>query len=441
MPDPTTWRTALAASGALASATLPLFLLGAFSVPIGRDLGIDESGIGAAVTVLFVASALAARAAGRLADRMDGTVTLRAAVAIAGLASAALGAFATSWWHIAGLFAVVGVAVALVDTGSARLFADRVPVARHGTAFGIKEASVPVASLLAGLGLPTVGARYGWRAVFVAALVVSGFTVLVLLKRTARGVSPHEPTSGRTPGGAPSDTPSSAPSGTPDGAPDGAPSGAPDGAPSGAPGGTPSSAPSGVPGHDSATTGRLRALAAAVALGSGAANASATFLVPAALDHGLSASSAGLVLAAASLVAASVRLGTGRAADHGRDTAARALTTLMGLGAAGATVLALGGPRLSVVVGALTVLGAGWGWTGLAFHVATRARSTQPASAAGVVLRGLGIGGAVGPLAFGTLAARVSYAVAWTAAAAAMAAGAVLATRTRTPAASPRTSA
>lgn len=67
-----------------------------------------------------------------------------------------------------------------VDTGAARAFSDRVPVGRQGLAFGIKEASIPGASMLAGLSLPVIAAALGWRASFVAAAAVAAVVLVAL---------------------------------------------------------------------------------------------------------------------------------------------------------------------------------------------------------------------------------------------------------------------
>lgn len=370
-------RTTAAGSSALVTAVLPVFLVGAASDAIQAELGFGEAATGAAATVLLLVAGLSATAMGRLTERIGAGVTMRVGVAIAGTCTAAVGILAHSWWQLALPLAIVGLAVGMIDTGAARAFADRVPATRQGTAFGIKEASVPAASLLAGLALPTVAVQLGWRAMFVGALAVAA-VVWVLLPGSAR-------TASRRIGG----------------------------------GERPSARVA------AASSGMIR-FAVGIGFGTGAATAAATFLVPSVTDHGLSTSVAGMVLAAASVVSIAARILMGRWADRPARVPVRAISAMLLAGAAGAGLLAASTATTTVVLGAILILGGGWGWTGLAFVAVVRARPGAPAAAAGLVLSGLGIGGALGPVAFGALVERASYPAAWTAAGLALAvAGAV----------------
>jgi hypothetical protein len=378
-------RTTLVSSAALTTAVLPVFLLGASSDAIRAELGIGEAGIGAVVTVLFVTGGAAATGIGRVTERVGAAVALRAGVVLAGGATASMGLFARAWWHLAVLGSVVGLAVALIDTGAARAFADRVTRARQGRAFGIKEASVPGASLLAGLALPTVAAQLGWRATFVAALAVAAFVFLALPGAVGRGRRSLD-------AGAETST-----------APPGPELAAPDPV---APG---TAAPSG----HALRLGPLVLLATGVGLGAAAANAAATFLVPAFTVRGTPAEVAGVVLATASIASIVARVAAGRWADGDRSRAAAAVAVLLAAGAVGAVLLAVPLPVPIAAAGSVLLLGGGWGWTGLAFVAVVRARPEAAATSAGIVLTGLGLGGALGPLGFGWAVGVGSYPVAW----------------------------
>jgi predicted MFS family arabinose efflux permease len=394
------WRTTLGVSSALTTAVLPVFLVGALSGPIRRDLGFDEAGIGAAVTVLFAASSLAAAPAGRVAERVGAATALRLGVVIAGLATATMGALAQTWWQLAAPLVVVGAAVGLVDTGGARAFADAVPRSSQGSAFGVKEASIPAASLLAGLALPTVGVQLGWRTTFVAGLAVAAVVLAALPGRAALAPArPPAPSPGRPPG-----TPAVAPASPP--------------AASASAAGTSAAATAAA--ATAVASPSLVAFAVGAGLGTGAATAAATFLVPAGIARGLGPSTAGIVLSVASVASIAVRVLAGRWADDEDRLPGRAVGMLLAVGTLGALALVPRSGAVATALAGVLVLGGGWGWTGLAFLTAVRARPTAPAAAAGVVLTGLGAGGALGPLAFGALASRVSYAAAWTAAAAAL---------------------
>ena len=98
---------------------------------------------------------------------------------------------------------------------------------------------------------------------------------------------------------------------------------------------------------------------------------------------------------------------------------------------AGAVLLAATSAGPAGVIGAVAVIGGGWGWTGIAYQTAVRVGRDRPAAAARVVLTGLSVGGAAGPAAFGAIASAVSYAAAWATSAVALVAGAaaILASR------------
>ncbi len=356
-------RTTIAGSSALSTAVLPYFLIGALSVTIQRELGITETAIGALGTVLFLSASVTATPAGRLVERVGSGVSLRIGVVLCGVAAAVIGMLANRWWQVALPMVAVGFGMAMIDTGAARAFADRVRSERQGVAFGIKEASIPTASMLAGLSLPTVAALLGWRATFVAALGVALLVLLVVPSPRALRRTGDDPVAG-------------------------------------------------VPPARVASAGVVR-FAAGVGLGTGAATASATFLVPAMVDRGMTGGAAGIVLAVASLAGVGMRVAMGWLADREGARPVLVLAALLGAGAAGAAILAVDVPAVLRVLGAVVVIGAGWGWTGLAFLAVVRANPDAPAAAAGVVLTGLGAGGALGPLAFGTVADRVSFGGAW----------------------------
>jgi predicted MFS family arabinose efflux permease len=385
-------RTTLTASGALTTAMLPVFLLGALSEQVRAELGFDEAAVGAVVTVLFVTVGVAAAAVSRVTERIGAGTALRTGVAVSGLTTAAIGALASSWWHLAVGFAIVAFALILIDTGAARAFSEGVARDRQGSAFGLKEASVPAASLLAGVALPTVGVAFGWRATFVGAIAVAVVVLALLPRRVGPGAGARDASvrEVETIDVAAADVAA-------------AEVAAPEAA------------------MLASSARRVRWFAAGVGVGGGAATAAATFLAPSVSARGLSTAAAGTTLVVASIASIVVRIGSGRWADRPGSATVRATSLLLAVGAVGAVVLAVPVPAPLAVVGAVALLGGGWGWTGLAFLSVVRAHAGAPAVAAGVVLTGIGIGGAAGPPAFGALASRVSYTAAWAATAGALA--------------------
>lgn len=361
----------LAGSVALTTTVVPAFLTGALSGRIGDDLGFGGGAAGAAVAAFFVGAGAFAVPMGRLTERIGPTRALRTGALVSAAAALAVAALASSWWHLTALLVVAGSAVGLVDTGAARAFGDAVPPTRHGIAFGAKEASVPAASLAAGLSIPVLAEQLGWRAAFVAGALLAPL-VWVLVPR----LSAERP-------------------------------------------------PPAGPGGAGEGRGPLVLFAAGVALGCAAATAASTLLVPAIEDRGWDEADAGLLLAVASGASIAVRLAAGSRGDRRPRSTWAMVATLLVVGATGAVLLAATSAGPAGVIGAIAVIGGGWGWTGLAFQTAVRVGRDRPAAAASIVLTGLSVGGAAGPAAFGAIASSLSYGAAWASAAAALLAGAI----------------
>jgi predicted MFS family arabinose efflux permease len=348
-----------ASSGGLALAALPLCLVGALSTSIGDDLGFGSAGTGAAIAVFFLASGLTAIPVGWITNRIGAPVAMRVGATLSGLALLSIGVAAGSLVHVALAMVVAGTAIGFVDTGASAWFAAAVPGHRRGMAFGIKESSVPAASLLAGLSLPLLASSFGWRSAFVvgAALVVIVWLIVPARPLVCAQVA---------------DVASS-----------------------------------------EAPRGPLVLFTIGIALGTGAATAGATFLVPALEDRGWDASSAGLLLAAASVASIAARLAMGYTTDRLTGTMWTFTALAMAAGGVGAVLLATAGPGVLVGVGAFALLAFGWGWTGLAFHAVLTSTEAHPALGAGLVLAGLSLGGAGGPAAFGAISAAMSFSTAW----------------------------
>ena len=66
------------------------------------------------------------------------------------------------------LLALGAAANALGQLASNAALAQHVPARRQGLSFGVKQAAIPVSTLLAGAAVPTVALTAGWRWAFVA---------------------------------------------------------------------------------------------------------------------------------------------------------------------------------------------------------------------------------------------------------------------------------
>jgi MFS family permease len=398
--------TAATASLGLAVAMLPMFLFGALSATIGAELGFDEARTGVALTAFFLAAAVTAVPIGRLTERIGARRAIRTGVAISALASLTVGTVASTWWQVAIALAVGGGILPFVDTGGARAFTTSISVRRRGLAFGVKEASVPFASMLAGLAVPLLATTIGWRAAFLAAAAIGpvAWVALRVIRDEGRGAT-------------------------------------------GPVGSAAAAAPASVTACASASgTAASRRLPPAIrwyaigfALAGGASATATAFLVPSATAAGMTPAAAGTTLAVASVSSIAARLLAGWGADRFLSLASRGLLVLIGLGALGALLLAAGPPGAVIVVAAFLLLAGGAGWTGLGFTAVVRAAPSLPASASALVLTGLAVGGTVGPLLFGVVVSGVGYGVGWLVIAIAFGSGATVVGVASRRAASPAT--
>ncbi len=306
---------------------LPVFLLGGLAVLVRQDLGFSEVQLGLAVSAFFGISAVSSVPAGRVAQALGAWWSTVIAAGLSAAALLATGTLVTSYGGLLGALALAGTGNALAQMGSNDALARGVPRSRHGVAFGVKQAAIPGATLLAGLALPLVALPLGWRAAFASAAALAVGYVLVVPGPRARPVARR-----------------------------GQPRGRPDTALS-----------------------ALVAVAVAVALGSGAANALGAFLVEHAVADGLSPRFAGLLLAGASALGVVVRVALWWAADAWEGGHLLVVAGMLAAGAAGVLAIAAGGPL--IVVGTPLAFGLGWSWPGLLNFAVVRLNPTAPAVA------------------------------------------------------------
>jgi MFS family permease len=158
-------------ASALVLAALPLFMVGGLAVQIKEEFGFTEAALGAGVTVGFVVGAVTAPLGGRLADRIGAKTSVYFGSSLSALALVGLGLFTNGWGTMVVFLCLAGGAVAITDPGLAILVNRAIPSARQGLAFGIKEASIPAATLAAGVAVPTIALTVGWRWAFAIGLI------------------------------------------------------------------------------------------------------------------------------------------------------------------------------------------------------------------------------------------------------------------------------
>src|SRR4051794_16057656 len=153
-----------AATGALTTTiavSIPVFLVGGLAVQISGELGFSPAGLGLAVSAYFGASALASIPAGALVERYGSTVVSRCGIALASASLLGIAVAARSLWSLIAILALGAGANAAGQLASNTSLARHVPARRQGLSFGVKQAAIPVSTLLAGAAVPAVGLAGG----------------------------------------------------------------------------------------------------------------------------------------------------------------------------------------------------------------------------------------------------------------------------------------
>ncbi|MGC5031589.1 MFS transporter [Micromonospora sp. DT229] len=380
LPDPTAGTRPVRASAVAVVVTiacvLPVFLVGGLAVQMREELAFSPAGLGLAVAVYFGVSALTSVPTGALVERWGGAVVARVGILISAGCLLATAVLARSYPVLVGLLAVAGTANALGQLSSNALLARHVPTRRQGLSFGIKQAAIPVSTLLAGAAVPTLALTVGWRWAFVAAAAAA--------LATLPAVPAQSPQPARRPVG---------------------------GAGRG--------------------TFPLVVVGIAAALAAGAANALGTFVVDASVDRGLAPALAGLTLTLGSAACIVTRVGFGWLADRRSGGHVTVIAGMLVVGAVGLALLTMAGP-VPLTVGVLLGFGLGWSWPGLMNFAVVQLHPQAPAAATSITQTGVYAGGAIGPLTLGPLAAAAGYPTMWlTAAIAMLVAAALMLTATR----------
>jgi len=356
--------------------SLPIFLLGAFSTDIQASLGLTESGFGAVFSAYFVAAVLLSFPAGQLGERRGPGWTM--SVAGVGLALSLVGVgLSRTGIHLALAILIGGIANTLTQPASNLALARALPARRLGLAFALKQSSIPIASMIGGLAVPTMGLLLGWR-VTIAMCAAFALPVLVMARRTI----PRHP---RTPQDAMAD------------------------------GSTPLQP--------------LLLLTIAGMSGAAGSTGMIAFFVDSARSSGVGAAAAGIWFACAGVAAIAGRLLGAWLADgwKRRPALALCLAAFFGLGAVGYFMLAFADTWPLRVACTFPAFVAGWGWQGMFHHATVTFSPNAPARATGITQTGLSVGAFVGPITFGSVVEASSFRTAWIVVAALMAvAGAIL---------------
>ena len=350
------------AAGSTIGASLPMFLAGALAVELTTDLAFGAAGIGLAVAAFRGSTTVTTLFLGPLTDRVGATVAIRLAMVIAAVACFGIATMVTSLVGLVAWMVLGGVGVALGQPAANRLVVTAVPASRQGIAFGVKQGSLPAATMLAGLSVPLVVPTLGWRWAFGIAGLIAVVVVLLVGRR---------PTASRT----------------------------------------------------SASTVRPPApryrtylvFTVAFTFASLANSVVPAFYVDAFVAAGASAGVAGTVLAIASVAAIVVRVVSGVLSDRLVSGHFKLCAGMLIGGAFGLAMLATGRPGW-MAAGVIVALIGTWGFNAVFWFALMQTYPGNPGSVTGAVAPGNHLGGSIGPLAFGLVAQTGSYGVAWGAA-------------------------
>jgi predicted MFS family arabinose efflux permease len=235
-----------------------------------------------------------------------------------------------------------------------------IPPSRQGFAFGIKQATAPLGTLLAGIAVPTFALTVGWRWAFAASAGLAVLAALAVPKVARPTHAAH--------------------------------------------------AMSGFRGLPRPNT--VLVLVVAIMLGVGAASVLGVFFIDATVSAGFSRPTAGWLQALGSGLGVVARLGAGRVVDNRDSGHLRLVAVMLAGGALGYVLLGVGG-TVPIVVGTMLAFSLGWGWVGVFFFAIVRLNPEAPGVATGIVQIGDFAGSLAGPILFGSLATSGGYRMAW----------------------------
>lgn len=365
----------LSSVGMVVIAVTPAYLTGALAVQIRGELGFGPAALGVAVSWFFLTSSLASAPMGQAVERLGVRRSLAMGAVGTSLGLVGLGTTMSFTWMLLAM-ALCGLSNATTQPAVNVVLSTRISSSRLGLAFGIKQAGIPMATLIAGLAIPTASVLVGWRGTFLLAAGAALTGGITAWYRGARGAGAVGHTKRRI--------------------------------------------------RDVPEVGPLILLSAGGLLGGAAATSLGVFMVDAAVDGGIREASAGLMFAMVSAGGLLSRILMGWYADgHPARSRYGTIAFLLLIAVPGYLMLTLGTP-LVYLLGASLAYIAGWAWPGL-FHFAVVSQNPlTPAAATGLIQTGLSLGAGLGPMAFGYVAETRGYASAWVLAAVLSAASGVV---------------
>ena len=344
------------------STVFPVFITGAVAVQLRQSLHFSLALVGVAVAIFFGTAAATSLFAGSLAENQGGAKVMRIATFASAIAMGLIAFLAHSFFELAILLAFAGVANGTNQPANNLFVINAVKTNRRGFALGVKQAAIPVATLLAGVAVPSVALTIGWRYVYLFAAIIALIVSMVI---------PGDPDSLKVKVQRRRDGE-----------------------------------------KVEIALAPVVTLAIAMALGAGTSNALGAYMVENAVHQHYAPGTAGLIGALGSLVSLVVRLSVGYRADKRDGKHLIVVASMIGMGAIGYLFFATSIKWL-VVPAAIIGYGFGWGWNGLFNFAVVVNHKGAEGRATGITQSGAFIGSVAGPIVFGYFVVHFGFRPSW----------------------------
>ncbi|HST98609.1 MAG TPA: MFS transporter, partial [Geodermatophilus sp.] len=133
---------------------LPAYLVGVLWVQVRADLGVGPSLLGVLVAAFFATSAVSALSAGTLVRKLGTVRVVRLSGLTAALTMLVIALAARDTAVLVAALVVAGWGNGIGQPASNDLIARSVSAGRQGLAYGLKQAAIPLSTLLAGVAVP-----------------------------------------------------------------------------------------------------------------------------------------------------------------------------------------------------------------------------------------------------------------------------------------------
>lgn len=180
------YASAVQALIAICTAALP-----ALAPVIARALGVDASLIGFQASIVYGSALCSTFITGTLIRRLGAARTVQCTLSLSaiGLLLASGGTVPTI---IAGSVCI-GIALGITTPATAHMLARFTPIDRQNVVFSLKQAGVPLGSMLAAIIGPLVAVTAGWQAALVLFAVLCASLAIALQPRRARWDDDRDP--------------------------------------------------------------------------------------------------------------------------------------------------------------------------------------------------------------------------------------------------------